>query len=102
MTPERIEEIKRILGSGRTVHLGREEVYGLLAALEESQQQLAEEKKWRQVEHEVAGGYHRELVQAQQTIAKQREALQSIYEESEDRGARHCAAGALGIEWDNE
>ncbi|MFD1777036.1 hypothetical protein [Paenibacillus rhizophilus] len=41
------------------------------AALEEAQQQLAEEKKWRAVEHEVAGGYHRELVEAQQTIARQ-------------------------------
>lgn len=34
----------------------------------EAEQQVLEEKKWRKVEHEVAGGYHRDLVEAQQTI----------------------------------
>lgn len=52
MTPERIEEIKRILGSGRTVHLGREEVYGLLAALEEAEQRISEME-----EHQAAEQY---------------------------------------------
>jgi hypothetical protein len=46
-------------------------IYDLLAALEEAEQRVAEEKKWRDVEHEVAAVYHRELIEAQQTIARQ-------------------------------
>jgi predicted RNase H-like nuclease (RuvC/YqgF family) len=53
----------------------RRQLTGKTEELAEVQQQFAEEKKWRAVEHEVADGYHRELVEAQQTIARLREAL---------------------------
>jgi hypothetical protein len=52
------------------------------ARLAEAQRQLAEEKKWRAVEHEVAGGYHRELVEAQQTIEEADKALDLSIEET--------------------
>jgi hypothetical protein len=74
MTPERIEEIKNVAGISDEWALEKI-VNELLAALEESQQQLEEEKKWRAVEHEVAGGYHRELIQAHQTIEQYKEIL---------------------------
>jgi flagellar biosynthesis chaperone FliJ len=91
LTPERIEEIKRdaqeeseTIYGNCSANITNIELLKLLATLEESQQQLAEEKKWRAVEHEVAGLYHRELVEAQQTIARQQEVLESARNTMED------------------
>jgi hypothetical protein len=86
MTPERIEEIKRMMEeeyarpdapySGRFIANAPYAIADLLAALEESQQQRdnysnkEEEARWEAAE------YREELVEAQQTIARQREALE--------------------------
>lgn len=123
MTPEKKESFKDNLDRMKLrmiKDVERDKLYflgfELLAALEEAQQQLesanviikgheinADRKQQFIVEQAKYGNeIGIQLREANQTISKQREALQSIYEESEDIGARHCAADALGIEWEGE
>jgi|GEM_PF-3743513 len=78
MTPERIKHFKRLhiqKHHNCDSYLTVGDFNSLLADLEETQQRLAEEKRWRTAEHEVAAGYHRELVEAQQTIAQKQQMI---------------------------
>lgn len=75
VTPERIEEIKQIVATCDIWKFSEAEqteiVDDLRTALEEAQQQC-------QVERNVAAGYHRELVEAKQTIAQQGKIIHGI------------------------
>ncbi|AHV96134.1 hypothetical protein [Paenibacillus sabinae] len=100
MTPERIEEIKKAIPEAEKfieqnkifIQLGldgfTDEVFSdmryLLAALEEAQQQAAEWEKNARTEYRIHNEVQDELRVAQQTIARQREALEKIEEELTD------------------
>ena len=107
MTPERIEEIKVRLSDrqARRGYLEREEMelMELLAALEESQQEQEYAKQQAIYWNDEAVKFKRQLAEAQQTIARQREALEQImdvtgvdYEDSFNKAIR-VAFLALGL-----
>ncbi|MFD1776677.1 hypothetical protein [Paenibacillus rhizophilus] len=84
MTPERIEEIKREYSEPMKWAGDPAVVLELLAALEEAQQML--EGGSYAIADVIAerDTYHMQLIEAQQTIARQREALEKIEEELTD------------------
>ncbi|MNC01367.1 ASCH domain protein [compost metagenome] len=83
IAPARKEEIKRIIESGRQVHLSREEVSALLDAVEEAQQILnnlrAERDGLKEHRSELAisnTDLQGKLLEAHQSIARQEKALE--------------------------
>ena len=85
MTPERKEEIKRDAESGKgyeDAFILNKDVLELLATLEEAQQQIEYLKERRNLVYEIIKDRDLSLAEAQQTIARQREALEEVAERS--------------------
>ena len=87
LTPERFEKIKRVFGQVGIL-TGPMAVELLLAALEESQQEQEYAKQQAIYWNDEAVKFKGQLTEAQQTIARQREAL-NFYASEDNHRWRH-------------